>query len=85
MASRRVLLLMHMRQSQQQAQQKAAQNKVDGSASTLKTNPSSNTQSLAVNPKQFYSSYSSQEFADKSAQGSEFFNMTKQRGTLFGN
>lgn len=30
-------------------------------------------------------SYSSQEFANKGDAGSDFFNQTKQRGTLFGN
>lgn len=63
------------------APKKTADNTID----MAKPNPSKTTQSLTANPKQFYSSYSSQEFADKSAQGSEFFNQTKQRGTIFGN
>lgn len=52
----------------------------NSSAENNKSNAANNKSKVQVNQ-----SYSSQEFADKGDQGSEFFNQTKQRGTLFGN
>ena len=66
---RRNLMLMSIINAQQQAAQAQQAKQAE-------------TQKAAV---KYNQSYSSQEFADKRDQGSDFFNQTKQRGTLFGN